>query len=173
MDKKELLQKFHSVYNEAINSQDKEDVKITLCMFQVSVEMLAEQDLRSAKELVERYEGTLKYYNFLTETEAEKILEEFINQDGSKGPRWRDSVTFFEKVEAMGGKIECEPYYNKYALWVTMNKFFSDQDNVIRRWTGDNKEQYFEACYELAVSQLKDKDRPYWVRWYFHVTDKM
>ena len=141
-------------------------------MFKKAVELLADTNLKDAKELVECYEGTLKYYNFLTESEAEEIVSDFLNQDGSKGPKWRDPMEFFKKVTEVGGKIECEPYYNKWALYVTMNKFYSDQNSVIMKWVGDDRDKYFEACYELAVTQLKDKDREYWVRWYFGVSDK-
>lgn len=171
MDKKELLDKFCSVYTEATTSGDNDDIKVSLCMFKKAFELLADTDVRSAKELVECYEGTLKYYNFLTESETEEILSAFVNQDGSKGPKWKDPQDFFKKVEEMGGKLECEPHYNKWALYVTMNKFYSDQNSVILKWVGDDKDKYFEACYELAVTQLKDKDRPYWVRWYFSVSE--
>lgn len=172
MDKKELLEKFCTVYTEAINSGDAADTEVSLQMFKKAVELLADTNLKDAKELVECYEGTLKYYNFLTESEAEEIVSDFLNQDGSKGPKWRDPMEFFKKVTEVGGKIECEPYYNKWALYVTMNKFYSDQNSVIMKWVGDDRDKYFEACYELAVTQLKDKDREYWVRWYFGVSDK-
>ena len=173
MDKKELLDKFCSVYTEAINSGDAEDIKVSLDMFKKSIVLLANANIRDAKELVECYEGTLKYYNFLTESEAEEIVAKFINQDGSKGPKWRDPEELFARVEDMDGKAECEPSYNKWALYATMNKFFSDQNSVIMKWVGNDDNKYFEACYELAVTQLKDKDHLCWVRWYFGVSDKL
>lgn len=169
MDKKELLDKFCVIFTEATTSGDSDDIKVSLCMFKKAFDLLADTSAKDAKELVECYEGTLKYYNFLTESETEKILANFVNQDGSRGPKWKDPEDFFKKVDEMGGKIECEPHYNKWALYVTMNKFYSDQNSVIMKWVGDDKDKYFEACYELAVTQLKDKDRPYWVRWYFGV----
>jgi hypothetical protein len=127
---------------------------------------------RMAKEVLECYEGTLKYYNFLTENEAEEIVAAFQNQDGSKGPKWRDPDELFEKVEQHDGRVECEPYYNKWALYVAMNKAASDQNSVILKWIGDDKDKYIIACYDLALTDLKDKDRPYWIRKYFHVESK-
>lgn len=115
---------------------------------------------------------TLKYYNFLTENEAEEIVATFQNQDGSKGPKWRDPDELFEKVEQHDGRVECEPYYNKWALYVAMNKAASDQNSVILKWIGDDKDKYIIACYDLALTDLKDKDRPYWIRKYFHVESK-
>ena len=167
MNRDELINKFCSLFTEAKNSGDTEDCEVSLSMFKKAVCLLADTNLRSAKELVECYEGNLKYYNFLTETEAEEVVEKFVNQDNSKGPKWRDSEELFRKVEEMGGKVECAPHYNKWALYVTMNKFASDQNSVIVKWVGDDKEKYFEACYELALTQLKDKDRPCWIRPYY------
>lgn len=167
MDKKELLDKFCSLFMEAKTSGDPEDCEVSLSMFKKAVCLLAEANLRSAKELIECYEGTLKYYNFLTENEAEEIVAKFENQDNSKGPRWRDSEDVFRKIEEMGGKIECVPHYNKWALYVAMNKFASDQNSVIIKWVGADREKYFETCYDLALTQLKDRDRPCWIRPYY------
>lgn len=103
---------------------------------------------------------------------AEEIVAAFQNQDGSKGPKWRDPDELFEKVEQHDGRVECEPYYNKWALYVAMNKAASDQNSVILKWIGDDKDKYIIACYDLALTDLKDKDRPYWIRKYFHVESK-
>lgn len=167
MDKKELLDKFCSLLTEVKNSGDKEDCEVSLMMFKKAVCLLADSNFRSAKELVECYEGNLKYYNFLTEIESEDVVEKFINQDGTRGPKWRDHDEVFHKIEELGGRIECAPHYNKWALYTTINKFASDQHSVIMKWVGDDREKYFEACYELAITQLKDKDRPYWIRHYY------
>lgn len=121
---------------------------------------------------IHQHKDTLKYYNFLTENEAEEIVAAFQNQDGSKGPKWRDPDELFEKVEQHDGRVECEPYYNKWALYVAMNKAASDQNSVILKWIGDDKDKYIIACYDLALTDLKDKDRPYWIRKYFHVESK-
>ena len=172
MTKDELMDKFCSVYNEATTANDAEDIKISLLAFKKAFTVLADVNPRMAKEVLECYEGTLKYYNFLTENEAEEIVAAFQNQDGSKGPKWRDPDELFEKVEENDGKVECEPYYNKWALYVAMNKAASDQNNVILKWIGDDKGKYLVACYDLALTDLKDKDRPYWIRKYFHVESK-
>ena len=170
MDKKELMDKFCTLYAEVERSEDKEDIKVTMCMFKKCLEMLTDVSMRSASELVECYEGNLKYYNFMTEMEAEEVVSRFVNQDGSKGPHWRDHDALFAKVEEHEGKTECEPHYNKWALYVAMNKFASDQNNVITKWVDGDSEKYFEACYDLAVSQLKDKDRLCWIRPYYSLS---
>ena len=169
MDKKEIVEKISSLISDAKNSGDKEDITISLQMLKKAIETLAEVSVRDAKEIIECYEGTLKYYNFLTESEADEIVAKFMNQDGSRGPKWKDPEELFKKIEEVGGKVHCEPHYNKWALYVAMNKFASDQNSVILKWVGDDKQKYFEACYDLALTQLKDKDRINWIRPYYGV----
>ena len=167
MDKKELLEKFCTLFTEATTSKDEEDIRVSFAMFKKAVKLLIEVSFRDAKELVECYEGSLKYYNFLTEAEAVEILDTFINQDGSRGPKWRDPEAFFQKVTELGGKIECEPHYNKWALYVTMNKMHTTQSNVITKWVGDDRDKYALSCYELALNYLKNKHHLSWIREHF------
>lgn len=172
MDKKELLDRFYSLWSEVKTNRDHKGMEVSLCMLKKAIQVLAEVNLRGMKELVECYEGNLKYCNFLTESEAEDIVEKFSNQDGTKGSKWKDPEEVFRKIASLAeGKVECEPYYNKWALYVAMNKFSSDQDSVIVKWIGDDKDKYFEVCYDLALTQLKDKDRPHWVRPYYGLSE--
>lgn len=172
MSKDEIFHKFNNLLDEVVEDNDKENLDVSYTMFKKAVCMLASLDPKQAGEFVDCFEGTLKYYNYLTESEAEKIVNSFVNQDGSHGPKWDDPDELFIMVEKVDGKIETEPYYNKWALYVTMNKFASDQHSVILKWVGNDTAKYLEACYELAVTQLEDKDKPNWVRWYFGVSDK-
>lgn len=167
MGKEEIISRFNRVLDEVISEGDRESMEVARGMFRKSIVMLADTDTKRANEFVECFEGNLKYYNYLTENEAVKILESFINQDGSRGAKWKDAESFFSLLQSMGCPIESEPHFNKYALFVTANKFASDHGNVIAKWTGDDREKFIEACYELAVTQLEDRDKLYWVRWYF------
>lgn len=171
MTKDEILNKFNDLLDETVEDGDKENLGVSYAMFKKAVCLLYVLDSKRAEEFVSCYEGTLKYYNYLTEGEAERIVDSFVNQDGSRGAKWDDPDEFFSQVEGMGGKIEDEPYYNKWALYATANKFASDHHSVINKWVGGDRERYLEACYELAVTQLEDKDKLNWVRWYFGVSD--
>lgn len=114
--------------------------------------------------------------------ECRKAVHAFIEENRKEGRavtasklttalgRWKSNM--FVKVEQHDGRVECEPYYNKWALYVAMNKAASDQNSVILKWIGDDKDKYIIACYDLALTDLKDKDRPYWIRKYFHVESK-
>lgn len=172
MNKDEILYKFGVLLDETVAENDKENLSVSYAMFKKAICLLAAVDAKQACEFVECFEGTLKYYNYLTESEAEKVVNSFINQDDSRGPKWDDPNELFSRIEEMGGQVEVEPHYNKWALYVTANKFSSDQHSVITKWVGGDKDKYLEACYELAVTQLEDKDKLNWVRWYFGVNNK-
>lgn len=165
-----IFYKFSSLLSDTIEEGDKENMEVAETMFKKAVQTLIDLDQDKAQDFLECFEGTLKYYNYLTEQEAASIVSHFINQDGSKGARWSPEE-FFQAVQAFGGDHEYEPYYNKWALYVTANKFASDQGSVVRKWTGDDKLRYAEACYDLSVTQLEDKDKPNWARWYFDMND--
>lgn len=167
--KEELIERFHKIHNEAMSSKNDCDMYVASDMFVKTFTELTDCDLKAAKEIVDCYEGSLKYDNYLTESEAERITDKFVNQDGSRGPKWKDPQELFQKVEIVGGYVECIPHYNKWALYVTMNMVYSDQNSVLIKWVGDDREKYFEVCYELALTHLKDKDRPCWIRPYFNV----
>lgn len=172
MNKDEILNRFNSLLDEVVEDNDKESLDVSYAMFKKAICMLASLDSKQAGEFIDCYEGTLKYYNYLTESEAEKIVNSFINQDGSRGPKWDDPDELFIMIGDIKGDVEAEPHYNKWALYVTINKFASDQHSVIIKWVGNDTAKYLEACYELAVTQLEDKDKLNWVRWYFSVEDK-
>ena len=170
METSMILPKFASLLSDTIAEGDDENMMVAETMFKKAVQMLAELDADKAKDFVECFEGTLKFYNYLTERESRQIVDRFVNQDGSRGPKWKPEE-FAQAVQAFGGDMEYEPHYNKWALYVTANKFASDQDSVIRKWVGDDKLKYAEACYDLALTQLEDKDKLNWARWYFEVGD--
>lgn len=168
MDKKELHEKFHHLTHK-VRSGSQEDAEVALHILKKAFCLLSEENIRVAKELYECFEGTLLYDNFLTESEAMNIVDKFVNYDNTRGAKWKDPEDLFRKIEEMGGKVCCEPHYNKWAMYVAMNKFASDHLSVVSKWVGDDKEKCFEACYELALTALKDKDRPYWIRHYYSV----
>ena len=137
-------------------------------MLKKAFSLLAEANMSKACEFLDCYEGVLAYNNFLTESEAKSIVKGFVHYDKSTGSKWSPD-TLFEKVTAIGGKIEDKPFYNKWALYVTMNMEHSDHGNVISKWTNGDSDKYAEICYELAVNQLTDVDRKEFVRSYFNV----
>lgn len=168
MGKKEVMKEFSRVLEDARKSWESGSTgHISIDVFKRAVCMLAELHIGEANELVELYKGRMEYDNFLTEREAMDIVSKFENEDGSTGAKWRPEE-LFGALESLELRQEEHPYFNKWALYVAMNMEVSDRDSVIRKWSNAS-DQYVCATYDLALTDLKDKDRPMWIREYFHV----
>ena len=61
--------------------------------------------------------------------------------------------------------MEDMPYYNCYALWAVANMRYSD--NAVSASEFVPKDQMPKFFYSMAVENLKDPDRPRFVRDYF------
>ena len=155
MEMEELVKKFDEV------NKDGGMLRKAFCM-------LADVNPSKASEFLDCYNGVHTYYNYLSESEAKNIVKGFIHYDKSTGHKWSPD-TMFEKVESLKGKIEEKPFYNKWALYATMNMEHSDHGNIINKWADGDSDKYAEICYELAVSQLTDVDRKEFVRSYFNI----
>ena len=110
----------------------------------------------------------IKWDNYLTQREAEKIVENMM----PKAP-WRRDV-WKAALESMGIVTEESPYYNSCALWVEMNKIYSDSAKSIAMIKGlplseVPQEELVKAVHALALDHLKDADGVYNIRSYFGV----
>lgn len=138
------------------------------CLLRKAFVMLANSSTKSATQFLEVVEGMANYDNYVSEYEAMDLTSRFLNADGTEGAKWTPD-TLFDKVTSLGAEIERAPKFNKWALYVTMNMISSDYGQVIAKWTEGDADRYAEACYELAVARLCDKDNPKWIREYFHL----
>lgn len=164
ISKEELYQKFKVILPNILSSESAKDIAMDI--FKKTMIALCESDEEGAQEIIECLEGNLSYNNFLTEKEAEAICSKFVNNDGSKGLQWRNFKDFSQKIEESGFSLDQKPYFNSYALWVTMNELASNHNKIFNKWT---KENYFEVVYEFAVSKLIDKDNEKWIRKHFEI----
>ena len=114
----------------------------------------------------------IEVHNYLSKKECDNIGKRIVNQDGTKGFHWNYD-TFKAVVGKLGGKMECLPYYNCYALYVVANTIYSDMAISISEDMGYKAlnevpvDKMALSCYRKAVEKLKDPDRPYFVRKYF------
>lgn len=117
------------------------------------------------ERLAELHKGMSEYGGqYMTEKEALKTVEEFVNYDGSRGAKWQPSV-LFGAVESLGGKREERGKYNCWALYAVMNMMHSDYGGVLM--TVAQGDTYARLCYSLTVARLLDRDRKWNVREYF------
>lgn len=177
--KKEMKQMFSDIITDALDSGEKWKQDIVKSVSCTMFDMLLSSSSSSAKEIMDMMEGQLCYYNYLLESQAKRIVSSMINShDKSVGAHWQPQEVW-SLVEKHTGDIEevdCRPYYNRWALYVTVNMIYSDDlkpiclmlklpmdNNSIR----SHGEEIAMACYYLAVSKLCDADRPRWIEDYF------
>lgn len=101
-----------------------------------------------------------KWNNYLTDKECKTIMASM-----SPSAKWSiDEVR--SACASLGVPDEEHPYYNCYALVVTMNMIMSDHKSSITEAFTD-KTALVVFVYKQAVEKLKDQDRPNFVRPYF------
>ena len=82
----------------------------------------------------------------------------------ARGAKW-PFAQFESVVTSLGGEVEHEPKYNKYALWVTANMIYSDHAKTLKEVVPESDLPL--VAYKLAVEKLNDADRPRFIREYF------
>ena len=126
---------------------------------------MVEMNPKMAQMWIDKLEAS-EWCNYLSQAEAEKIASELQHQDGTKGAKW-PFASFESVVKSLGGEMEHEPKYNKYALWVTANMIYSDHAKSLKEIV--DEANIPQVVYKMAVERLTDMDRPRFIREYFDV----
>lgn len=143
------------------------DSEVKCAITKTIMSYLSKCDDNTISELLDCVEGLCKYNNYLTEKESRTILSEFRNWDGSTGTPFSPQI--LDELQKDNKCIDNVPEYNKWALYITMCKFASDQGGVISKLVNNDSKAFINACYDMSIAQLKDVDRPRWVRHYFNL----
>lgn len=160
---KELIEKYDELYDDMATAKDPMKMMAFGDAEKWMFHSLAHQHPEIAEMWLTRLEAS-KWHNYVSKSEAHELASKLINQDGTRGPHW-DYETFKGAVESLGGKMTDEPYYNCWALWLTANMRYSDNYKSASEFVPkDMMPKYF---YNVAVENLKDIDRPKFVRDYF------
>lgn len=160
-----LLARYEELYHDMATSKDVEKMKVFGNAEKWIFAQLLDRDPKLAEMWLEKLEGS-HWCNYLSKGEAEDIVANLENQDGTKGGKW-SYEQFEEAVASLNGKMECEPKYNRYALWTTANMLYSDHAESLSEFI--EEKDYPKAFYMLSVETLKDIDHPRFVREYFGV----
>lgn len=111
-----------------------------------------------AKGFIDRLQS-VGWHNYLSEDEAMTIVE-------NMEPKPDYSFDAFKKFLADNSyQSENEPYYNEYALYVTMCMIMSDSKQTIEKYV--NGSDIYKLVYDLAIDKLTDKDKMFSIRSYF------
>lgn len=167
MEQKELITKFDELYSMMATSNEPRYMHtfgdVMRCMMKDMVSLKPEL----AQEYIERL-CSITWNNYLTKKEAMTIVSGMNPKGGWDYAEWEKMM---EKFDA---RMEDTPYYNKYALFVTMNMVYSDSANTIAVIAGKSlqditNDEMFEAVHMLALDKLEDKDGMFDIRAYFQV----
>lgn len=109
---------------------------------------------------------SIKWHNYLTQKEADKIVAGMT----PKAPWSRDA--WKQAMDGLGISTEEAPCYNSCALYTEMNKMYSDHAETLAKLMGKTiaeipAETMVKAMYGFAIDNLKDKDHVYNIRSYF------
>lgn len=169
----EIYERYEELYEDMANSGNKEKMLAFGNAERWAFKRMQELSPKDAQCWLDKLEA-MHWKNFLSKQEAEEIASKLINQNGRIGAHW-GYETFKTAVESLGGKIHEKPFYNCYALWATANMIYSDHAQSVAEDMGYPNpeavpnEKMALSMYRKAVEQLKDVDRPMFVRGYFDV----
>lgn len=158
-----MMKRYEELYGKMVTSKDVNRMHVFGSAEKWAFQKMAESNPKYAQMWVEKLEAS-EWHNYLSQAEADKIVAELQNQDGSKGAKW-PFAQFESVVTSLGGEVEHEPKYNKYALWVTANMIYSDHAKTLKEVVPESDLPL--VAYKLAVEKLNDADRPRFIREYF------
>lgn len=173
MNTQELKERYKHLYDAMKQSKSVENMQVFGRADNYFFDWHAENNPSMAKKWLEMLEPVV-WNNYLTADQAQELAAQIVNQDGAKGPHW-SMETFFSVVPKLGGSIEDEPYYNRYALWLVANAHYSDfakstsEDMGYQTVDEVPPEKMALSMYKKAVESLKDVDRSHYIANYYHV----
>lgn len=176
MTTQELKDRYAQLYAEMKSSKDVSKMALfgTACTRMFNEVAVSNTNL--AHTVIEMLDA-IEYLNYVTMAEANEVASRFVNDDTmltgsadpSKGAHW-SMTTAKDFLTSRNIPLEDKPYYNWYALWLTMNMIYSDfADEIVELIGEKNGEKIAVASYKMAVKKLKDLDRPHFLREYFEL----
>lgn len=173
MNTQELKERYKHLYDAMKQSRSVENMQVFGRADNYFFDWHAENNPSMAKKWLEMLEPVV-WNNYLSADQAQELAALIVNQDGTKGPHWSMEI-FFSVVPKLGGAIEDEPYYNRYALWLVANAHYSDfakstsEDMGYQTVDEVPPEKMALSMYKKAVESLKDVDRSHYIQNYYHV----
>lgn len=186
-DKTNIAEDFRRLLDEIENGNRGDDKHLLHSLLHKSFVSLANAEPRKAQSILTDFEGEMKFNNYLSEEEARKIVSEMVfdSNDKKGATPWDQPGMLFKDMKIHRAEpddtdssdliddencfSDVQPYYNRWALWTTMNKYYADNYHAFKKWIEEKGRvpDLQRACYDFAIEQLMDQDKPHWVRWYF------
>ena len=166
MNQEEMRKEFMELYDMMAMSHDVRNMETFGNVHKEMMEWMIQNKPDLAQEWIGKLES-IKWCNYLTPKEAEKIVSEMVPRAPWSREVWKNAM------QSLGLPMEEEPYYNSCALWVVMNQVYTDHaqtiaDNILKKPLAEiPADQLVPGIRALALDLLKDKDKNYCVRSYF------
>lgn len=122
-------------------------------------------DQAFAEKMLEKL-CAVKWRNYVTAEEAEAVIQKMDPQPGWTRDQW------MRQMERLGLPLEEVPYYNIFAMYLTMSMKVSDSKASIAKMMGKTpaeltNDELINGAHMLALDVLKDKDGQFDLRKYF------
>ncbi len=160
-----MIERYNKMYQDMSTSKDVEKMRVFGSVGKWMFRQMVETNPRAAQMALDKLEA-MYWNNYLSDAEAKEICAKLVNQVGGTGGKWSKEA-FLQVVEKLNGEVQKFPAYNENALWATANMLYSDHASTLLEFIPEADMP--KAIYKLSVDKLKDKDRPRFVRDYFHV----
>lgn len=162
MTSEEMRKEFEALYDMMANSSNPNFMRIFGHVHKEMMEWMIQNKADLAEEFISKLES-IRWKNYLTQKEAEKIVSSMT----PKAPWSRD--VWRQAMDSLGLQKEFEPYYNSCALWVTMNRIYTASAESIARimempLESISAEKMVKAVYSLALDELCDTESKVSVR---------
>jgi len=159
-----MKQEFAGLYDMMANQRDVKFMRVFGGVHKEMFDWFVANKPELAQEWLDKLEA-IKWHQYLTPKEAEKIVAGMDPKAPWSREVWKNAM------ESFGLPLEEMPAYNRCALWVEMNKIYSDFGEEIAALLGKplsaSDKDIISACYKMALKNLKDKDGIYDIRKYF------
>ena len=160
MTQEEMKKEFQALYEKMANSNEVAYMRTFGNVHKEMMDWFIANKPELAQEWLDKLQS-IKWKNYLTPKEAEKIVAEMQPKAPWTREQWKQAM------EQHGHDLDHEPKYNSCALWAVMNMIMSDSHATLEKFVG--AEKLFDAVYSLAVDKLTDSDGKFSVREYFGV----
>lgn len=164
MTAQEMKERYDALYEYMAQSRDPRNMKAFGCVMTEMMDYLIQNKPDVAEEMIDQLEA-IKWKQYLTPKEADRIFAGMDPKGAWPREAWKSTM------ESLGIPLEEPPYYNRCALWIEMNKIYSDFGEEIASLLGKplqpTDKDIISACYRMALKNLKDKDGIYHIRKYF------
>ena len=167
MEQKEIMNEFNRLYTKMATSSEPKYMQVFGETMKGMMKDMVELRPDVAQDYFDKLEA-INWHNYLSKKEATTIVSNMTPKGCWDMSEWETMM------ESQGVCMEEEPYYNKWAMYVTMNMIYSDSSTSIAKIVGKSlssipSNELFEAIHLLALDKLKDKDGMFNIRSYFHV----